>query len=80
MPSIEHPPQAAARSDDATPIAMDAANGAVMSRFVSSHIGSMPSLFADGAVRPIAYTIDNASWQNLWTYNDGNVLTTLDGM
>jgi hypothetical protein len=37
----------------------------------SSHPGSMPSLYGDGSVRSMPYTIDVATLSYVWSWNDG---------
>ena len=44
-------------------------------RFGSSHIGSFQAAMADGAVRPIRYSLDYATVQRLAVRNDGAVIT-----
>jgi hypothetical protein len=39
--------------------------------FGSPHPGSMPSLYADGGVRALAYSTDGDVLQRLWAWNDG---------
>jgi prepilin-type N-terminal cleavage/methylation domain-containing protein len=57
------------------PIGQETSSGTWYTRIASPHPGAMPSLFADGAVRPLSYSVANTNlplW--LWTYNDGQVL------
>jgi prepilin-type N-terminal cleavage/methylation domain-containing protein len=42
--------------------------------FGSSHTGYMMSVFADGSVHTISYSIDATTWKNLCSRNDGQVL------
>lgn len=53
----------------------DLPGGAGIEEFIgSSHAGSMPSLFADGPVRAVSYTIDQTVIPRLWAWNDGTAL------
>jgi prepilin-type N-terminal cleavage/methylation domain-containing protein/prepilin-type processing-associated H-X9-DG protein len=44
----------------------------------SPHSGGMPSLFADGSVRTLSYNIDATVVTQLWAWNDGGVLPSID--
>ena len=43
----------------------------------SPHPNAMPSLFADGTVRSVSYSIDETNWSYLWAWNDGLTITNL---
>jgi prepilin-type N-terminal cleavage/methylation domain-containing protein len=49
----------------------NAGNHSVESFFGSPHPGAMPSLYADGSVRALAYTVDQVILPKLWSWNDG---------
>jgi len=42
--------------------------------FGSPHPTGMPSLYADGSVRTLSYSIDQQLLPKMWSWNDGNVL------
>jgi prepilin-type N-terminal cleavage/methylation domain-containing protein/prepilin-type processing-associated H-X9-DG protein len=44
----------------------------------SPHSGGMPCLFGDGSARTLPYTIDSTVVTQLWAWNDGQALPTLD--
>jgi prepilin-type processing-associated H-X9-DG protein len=44
----------------------------------SPHSGGMPCLFADGSVRNLNYAIDGTTVAQLWAWNDGKVLPSID--
>jgi prepilin-type N-terminal cleavage/methylation domain-containing protein/prepilin-type processing-associated H-X9-DG protein len=44
----------------------------------SPHSGGMPCLLADGSVRTLSYTIDAMAVAQLWAWNDGKVLPSID--
>jgi prepilin-type N-terminal cleavage/methylation domain-containing protein len=46
----------------------------VESFFGSPHPTGMPSLYTDGSVRTLTYSIDQQMLPKLWAWNDGNVL------
>lgn len=56
----------------------NAGNHFVEGFFGSSHPSGMPSLYADGSVRPLSYAVDIRLLPKLWAWNDGSVLPALD--
>jgi prepilin-type N-terminal cleavage/methylation domain-containing protein/prepilin-type processing-associated H-X9-DG protein len=44
----------------------------------SPHSGAMPCVFADGSVRNLNYSIDAVTVAQLWAWNDGKVLPSID--
>jgi prepilin-type N-terminal cleavage/methylation domain-containing protein len=58
-------------------------NGNAGSHFVEGFFGSphamgMPSLYADGSVRMLSYSVDQQLLPKLWAWNDGAVISTTD--
>jgi prepilin-type N-terminal cleavage/methylation domain-containing protein len=48
-----------------------------MRRFIgSSHPGAIPSLFVDGSVRRLRYTMSVAIIPKLWSWNDGEIVSS----
>ena len=48
-----------------------------MRRYIgASHPGGIPSLFADGSVRTLAYTTSETIIPRLWSWNDGGIVET----
>ena len=41
--------------------------------FGASHPGVFNAAFADGAIRPVRYSVPKATWQNVCVRNDGKV-------
>lgn len=46
--------------------------------FGAVHIGSFNSVFVDGSVRTINYSISHDTFKNLCSRSDGNVINTME--